>query len=226
MQPLQYSGNPSILMPFLQDEKAHLSQILLAGYLLIPDTGPAKTAHEIMEIKNQAVSMIKPMITRLEQEDLAPTISTILEILKPLLPPFPYQELADEIDGDPLQLQLLLPNPLKNLNVHFFGQLAKMQKMQEVMETEQVIQRTIDAAQVDPSVRHIVNLPNSIRGMVSSYNMDPTTINSEEYVRNAKQQDAEAAQMQGAMQQAQLEKMQLENQMLSLGISEKARELA
>jgi hypothetical protein len=225
VQPINYSGNPSILMPFLQEEKANLSQILLAGYLLIPDTGPAKTAQEVMEIKNQAVSMIKPMITRLEHEDLAPTIGVVIEILKPLMPPFPYRELAQETNIDPRQLMAMLPDPIGNLNVHFFGELAKMQKRQEVMETEHVIQKTIEVSQVDPSVRHIVNLPNSVKSMVGAFNMDPTTVNDEEYVQAARQQDAAAAQMHNNVQQLQMQKLMLENELLKLQVAEKQNEL-
>jgi hypothetical protein len=221
IQPVQYSGDPSILMPFYQLARENLNLVLLANDIILPDI-PARTAFEIAERKAQMTNRLRPMVVRLEQEDLTPVVQAMLSVLGPLLPPFPYEEVADEMNIDPLQLAQLLPDPISQLHVTFAGQLSKMQKLQDLAETQQVLQTTLEASREDPSIKYEVSLPKFVKALIRNYNIDPSVINSDEYVDNMKERDNQLAQLQAQIQQLQVDKMRLENEGLQL----KNREIA
>jgi hypothetical protein len=223
--PFNYTGDPSILTPFLQMEMQNLNQILLANDLLLPDSGGARTREEILQRKAQATYRIRPMIVRFEQEDLSPTIMTVLNMLSSSLPKFPYEEVGQELDINPEELAGLLPVPFQQLNICFNGQLSKMQKLQDLMDAQQVLQTTMQTTQIEPSVRYQINIPNFVKMLIREYDFDPSIINSDEYVSDMMDRDAQAAQQQAQVQQLQIEKMQLENQQIQLKNRELAQEI-
>lgn len=200
-QQVQYAGNVSVGIEYLNMKLNDLEEGLVARDIF-PAEATNMTATEVNERKIQAFSRIRPLLVMLENEDLNKTVLRTLKLLEQIgqLPMFPYESLKI----DPQQL----PDPISMLRVVFSGQMAKMQRTQEIVNSDLLVQKTIQCAQTDPSVLDRVNLDQLIALDAEIYGVNPSIINSDEAV----QQIREArAQQQQAEQQAQTEAVMLDN---------------
>ncbi len=200
-QQMQFGGNVSVGLEYLNIKLNDLEEGLVARDIF-PAESTNMTATEVNERKIQAFSRIRPLLVMLENEDLNKTVLRTLKLLEQIgqLPAFPY----DSLGIDPQQL----PDPIGTLRVTFSGQMAKMQRTQQIVDSDLLVQKTIQCAQTDPSVLDRVNLDQLIAMDARIYGVNPEVINSDEVV----QQIREArAQQQQAEQQAQTEAAMLDN---------------
>jgi hypothetical protein len=182
-------ANPQIGMEFYNTKVNELDDGLVARDIF-PSDAPNMTATEVNERKIQANNRIRPILIRLEHEDLNRTVLRSLNLLEQQgrLPQFPY----DAVKITPEEL----PNPLMTLRVHFSGQMARMQKLQEIVNNDVIFQKTLQAAQVDSSVLDLINLDGLIAEDAKIYGISPSVTNSAESVQNIRRQRAEAEEKQ------------------------------
>lgn len=200
-QPMQYGGNLPLLMEYYQSLLRDLEDALVARDV-IPAEAPNMTATEVNQREIQAFNRIRPLIVRLETEDLNHTILRTLKLLEQVgqLPQFPY----DDVGILPEQL----PDPIMQLRITFGGQMAKMQRMQEIQDNEMLMQKALMAAQQDPSVLDRINLDRLIALDAEIFGITNGVINSDEVVNQIREQRAK---QQEAMQEAQMQNSMVEN---------------
>ncbi len=180
-------ANPQVGIEYYNLKVNELDDVLVARDIFPAET-PNMTATEVNERKIQANNRIRPLLVRLEAEDLNNTVRRTLALLQQQgeLPPFPYEEL----DIMPEEL----PNPLEQLNVQFSGQMAKMQRLQEIVNNDAILQKTIQVAQIDPSVLDRINLDSLIVEDAKIYGTNPTVMNDEKTVQDIRESRAQAQQ--------------------------------
>jgi hypothetical protein len=172
------------------------------------------TATEVNERKIQASNRLRPILVRLEQEDLNKTILRSLSLLSEIgaLQPFPYEQIQQiwqtQMGSEmPLgTLQQLLPDPLSQIRIVFSGPMARMQKLQDIQNSDLLFQKTMQASQVDQSVLDRINVDQLIAMDAEIYGVSPKVINPEEIVQSIRQSRAEqqAAQAEAEQKQAQV----------------------
>jgi hypothetical protein len=201
---LDYNGNPTIrqLPPFANPQvgiefynlKANELDDELAAREIFPAESSNMTATEINERRIQANNRVRPLLVRLEHEDLNKTVRRTLSLLeqKGKLPPFPYEKLQISPEE--------MPNPLDSLQVHFSGQMARMQKLQDIVNSDALFQKILQAAQVDPSVLDRMNLDALIVEEAKIYGISPAIMNKEEQVQSIRQQRAQVEEQRLQMQ--------------------------
>ena len=200
-QQMQFGGNAPLAMEFYQAKLADLDDALVARDIFAAEN-PNMTATEVNERKIQASNRLRPLLVRLETEDLNKTVLRTLKLLEQTgqLPPFPY----DDLQIDPMQL----PDPIMALRVTFSGQMAKMQRLQDIQNSDMLFQKTLQAAQVDPSVLDRINLDQLIVLDADVYGVPQSVVNSDQIVQQIREERAKQQQQQ---QQAEMETAALDN---------------
>jgi hypothetical protein len=165
-------ANPQVGIEFYNIKANELDDSLVARDIFPAET-PNMTATEVNERKIQANNRIRPVLVRLEHENLNKTIRRALTLLEQQgkLPQFPYEKLQISPEQ--------MPNPLGSLQVRFSGQMARMQKLQEIVNNDALFQKVLQAAQVDQSVLDRINLDSLIVEDAKIYGISPTVMNSE-----------------------------------------------
>lgn len=202
IQQMQFGGNVSFAIELFNAKLAELDEALVIKDIIFPLENSNATATEVKVREIQAQNTIRPLLVRLEHEDLNKTVLRTLNLLEQTgrLPQFPYNELGISPEQ--------LPDPIQMLRVSFSGQLAKMQKLQDILNNDLLIEKTLQIGQLYPPVFDRVNLDQLIAQDAMIYGVSPAVINSDEVV----QQIREArAQQQQAQQQAEAEAAALDN---------------
>jgi hypothetical protein len=192
--PMPLGGNFPFLMDYYNSKLNDLDEALVARDIFSPET-PNMTATEVNERKIQANNRLRPILVRLEHEDLNKTIIRSFSLLGEigLIPPFPYEEMQLPPE--------LLPEPLSQIRVAFSGQMARMQRLQDIQNSDMLFQKTMQASQVDPSVLDRINLDQIIKQDAEIYNVDPSILASDEEVQRIREQRAQQQQEQARMQE-------------------------
>jgi len=192
MMQMPITGNFPLLMEFYRQKLDELDEALVARDIFSQES-PNMTATEVNERKIQASNRLRPILVRLEHEDLNNMVHRSLSLLSEIgmLPAFPYAQVEEELGVQEGMLQQLLPDPLSQLRIVFSGPMARMQRMQDVQNSELLFQKTMQAAQVDPSVLDKINLENIISMDAEIYGVDPQVINPPEVVQQIRAQRAE-----------------------------------
>ncbi len=208
VQPMSFGGNPEAAMRYYDLKLRDLEESLVAIDIFAAEN-PNMTATEVNERKIQANNRLRPILVRLEKEDLNHVVKKSLDLLMSLnqIMPFPYEEA-----GVPPEM---LPMPIEQLDVSFSGQMSRMQRLQEVQDNEMLLQKTIQAAQVDRSVLDRINLDAVISQDAEIFGVSQKIINSDDVVTQIRKQRAEQAEAQS----------QAENEQKALDAAIKIKEL-
>lgn len=200
-QPMQFGANLPLLMEYYQSLLRDLEDALVARDV-IPADAPNMTATEVNQREIQAFNRIRPLIVRLETEDLNHTVLRTLKLLEQTgkLPPFPYDDLGI--------YQEQMPDPIMQLRVTFGGQMAKMQRLQEIQDNEMLMNKALMAAQQDPTVLDRINLDRLIAIDAEIMGNTNGVINSDQVVQQIREQRAK---QQEAEQRAQQQSMMIDN---------------
>lgn len=209
MQPMSLGGNFPFLMEYYNSKMNDLDEALVARDIFAQES-PSMTATEVNERKIQAANRLRPILVRLEYEDLNKTVMRSFSLLSEIgiMPPFPYAEIEQQMQMPEGMLQQLLPDPISQIRIRFSGQMAKMQRLQDIQNAEMLFQKTMQASQVDQSVLDRINLDQLIVMDAEIYDVNPRAINSEETVQQIREQRAQQQAAQAAQQeeQAQIQK--------------------
>jgi hypothetical protein len=220
--PLAYGTNPQILLEFYQFKLNELDETLAARDLFSQDV-PSKTAFEVNERKIQLHNRLRSMIVRLETECLSPIIELVTLLLaeRNALPPFPYEEVAEEFQIDPIILQMQLPAPILQLKTFFCGQLARMRSLEEANNAERVLQFAAQVSQINPAALDRINLSEIMKDAVMNYLQNEKAINSDKTVKEIgdarnNQVDLQESKMEAdiAKEKAETEKLEVETRKL------------
>jgi hypothetical protein len=194
MQPMNLGSNFPFLMEYYQSKLNDLDEALIARDIFSPEA-PNMTATEVNERKIQANNRLRPILVRLEHEDLNKTVLRSFSLLVELgvIPPFPYEALNLPRE--------LFPDPLSQIRVGFCGQMARMQRLQDIQNSDMLFQKTLQAAQADPSVMDRIKLEQIIMEDAEIYGVNPKIIAPDEEVQQIRAQRAQQQSEQAKMQQ-------------------------
>jgi hypothetical protein len=194
-------ANPQVGTDFYNMKVAELDDGLIARDIF-PAESPNMTATEVNERKIQANNRLRPVLIRLEHEDLNKTIRRSLKLLEQSgrLPPFPY----DKLQISPEEL----PDPIMSLRVRFSGQLAKMQKLQEIVNNDLIFQKLMQAGQIDPTVFDRFVTDELIKEDAKIYGISPSIMRSDEEAEQIREQRSAEQERQRSEQE---ESMKIDN---------------
>ena len=197
-QPMQFGANLQLLIEFLESLIRDLEEALVAKDTIPIDSQPNMTATEINERRIEKNNRVRPLIVRLEEEDLNHTILRTLKLMEQTgqLPPFPYDDLGIHPDQ--------LPDPIMQLKVCFGGQMAKMQRLQEIQDNDVLTQKALAIAQQDPTVLDRINLDRLVEQAAEIYGITDGVINSDEVVQQIREQRAKQQREEAQVQQQSL----------------------
>jgi hypothetical protein len=108
-----------------------------------------QTATEVNERKIQASNRVRPLLVRLEHEDLNKMGERFRWNKREGCRNFPMKKRNSGRIAQSIRLR-----------VHFSGQMAKMQRLQEIVNSDLLFQKAMQLAQVDQSILDRMNLEN------------------------------------------------------------------
>ncbi len=195
MQPMALGTNLPFSIDYYSALMNELDDVLMARDIFSPES-PNMTATEVTERKIQASNRMRPILVRLEYEDLNNTIRKTFSLLAALgkMPQFPYEE--SKIPAE------LLPDPTSMIRISFSGQISRMQKLQDVQNNDIIFNKALNLAQVDPKVMAWINFDSIIRKDAEILGVSTEVIESEENVIKIREAQREAEEAQSAMNQA------------------------
>lgn len=215
-QPLNMGANLPISMQFYEQKLAELDDELMAGDIIPPDLRGNMTPTEVIERKIQWNNRLRPILIRLETEDLRFTLKRAMHLLerKGQLPQFPYNVLGLSMEQ--------LPDPVEMINISFAGQMAKMRRLQDAQNIDMLAAKAMQYAQVDQSVLQLMKFRDIVREEADIYDVPKDLLKTDEELAaeaEAAQQAMEAEQEQ-VKEQEKLQRRMIEGQMQKEGISE------
>lgn len=214
-QPLNMGANLPISMQFYEQKLAELDEELMANDIIPPDLRGNMTPTEVIERKIQWNNRLRPILIRLETEDLRFTLKRAMQLLaqKGGMPPFPY----DALGLSPEQL----PDPIEMINISFAGQMAKMRRLQDVQNIDMLTMKAMQYAQVDQSVLQLMKFIEIVREEADIYDVPKNLLKTDEELEAeaeaARQVEEEQAQAQE--EDARLQRRMVEGQLEKEGIS-------
>lgn len=221
IQPLQMGTDLPMAMQFYERTLMELTDELLATDIIPQDSNGALSPTEVIRREIQRNNRMRPLLVKLEHDDLRPTIKRTLQLMqqKGDLPGFPY----DSLGLAPEQL----PDPVDMINISFSGQMANMRRMQDAQNINNLFGIMAQFAQADPNIMQMINLPAATRELAEIFNVPNGIIKTdEELIAEAEamqqQQQAQEAEVQ---EQQDLQKRMIEGQMEKEGIAETPEDL-
>lgn len=216
IMPLQMGMDIGAAMQFYTQKFAELTDQLLANDIIPQDSNGALSPTEVIRREIQRNNRIRPLLVRLEADDLRFTIKRTMQLLQQqgALPQFPY----DSLGLSPEQL----PNPLEMIKISFSGQMAKMRKMQDVQSINNLVSMAFNFAQADPSALQIIKLPEAVKEMADVFNVPKTILKSDEELmaEAVAQQEQMAQEQEAATEQQDMQKQILEGELAKQGLDE------
>ena len=219
--PMQMGSNIPISIQFYQQKYTELVDELLANDIIPQDAVGNMSPTEVIRREIQRNNRVRPVLVRLETEDLRFTLQRTLALLNAqgMLMPFPYNSLG----LSPEQL----PDPLNMIQISFSGQMAKMRRLQDVQNINMLMTLVMQYAQADPSILQLLKLPEAVHEIADIYDIPKELIKTEEELAAEAEAQREAQEAQQAQQQEQedLQKRMIEGQLEKEGISEEPEDL-
>ncbi len=226
-------GNITVQFQYYQLVEQSLARQLAIGQPLTV-TKDRMTDDEVNARIQQSNIQSYPVISRLESEWLNPLTKRLFRLYSDQgrFPPFPYQQLSDimnQMYGDSIIpavglkevnaqiMQMIIPDPISLFRIHFSGNAARMQKMNEIQIKLQIFQLAMQAAQIDQSVLYRLDPVGLLKGIWEAYGTDIVGFRSEEDAQQMQQQaqqtaanQNESARAQTDYQKAQTQKVEAE----------------
>ena len=205
IQPLNVGQNLPFCIEYYNSKLNDLDEVLMSKDIFDP-YDQTKTATEINQRAIWMSQRLRPVLVRLEYEDLNNTIRKLFSLLlsSGQLPSFPFQD----VGLDPTQI-----NPLEfvlALNVSFTGNMAQMMKMQDFQNNQMFIQQLAVAAQINPSILDLINLDEAMRSNAEILGISPNILLDSDTVSKIREARQNAQQQQA---QLAIETQQLDNQL-------------
>ena len=230
LQPMQSMQGFPFLMDLIKYKMLELDEALFSVEMLPRETSNM-TATEANLHKLQSMNRLRPMLVRLEHEDLSKTVIKTLSLLQEAgkIDPFPYGEVEEFLRNKGMDwqqgwLQKLMPFPLKQINVSFSGAMARMQRMQDLYNVDMLLQKTATAAQFNGSVVDYIDLDQVVKVSADILGTTLKVVRSDKVVDQIRQTRQAAVQAEEAQRQEiyelQKQKAIIDNTPKALGMTE------
>ncbi len=191
IQPLATGGDIQFAMNEVASLQGSIRKMLLADQLG-PTEKAIQTATEVQTRNNQVRQILGPIFARMQSEYLTHLVERCfgLAVRAGLLPPAPPSLAGREFEID------------------YRSPLARSQKMQEVEQIDQYVQRVTNIAQAKPEILDYINYDKTVLRLADMLGIDPEMLNDDDavkrirYTRQKAQEAAQAQAQQVAMAEA------------------------
>lgn len=187
-----YEANPvavTVIRESIQDKERQIQQAFFADLFLSLSlsTDRNKTAREVIELHEEKMLQLGPVLERLETELLGPLIERTFGILWRMgkIPPPP-----EELQGQPFKIEYL-------------SILAQAQKMMGVTALERLVSFAGAMAQYSPSVLDKLDFDQVVDEYSRMVGVSPEVVRSDDLVMQQRMARAQQAQQQAELEQAQ-----------------------
>lgn len=198
MRPMSLGGDVGMTSNLFYKKLQSLDEALIVNDIF-PQFEKNMTATEINKREILAANRIRPLIVRLESEDLNKVVIRSLHLLNQIgkLPPFPYEELGI--------LPEQMPDPISQLKIRFTGQMARMQKLQELMDLDNFINDIGKVSQFDSEAVDWLDSDDYIKKSGNLRCISHSTIRGDEQVADIRRRRRESQAQQASQVAAQQE---------------------
>jgi hypothetical protein len=183
-QPIMTGARPDIGLDLIDSVRASIKASFYVEWMNLPD-GPAMTATEVVQRRDERLRLLGPMVARLQQEFLGPLIARSFRVLfeNGLFPPAP-----PELSGAGFRVEYLSP-------------IALAQRASEAEGAFRLWAAAAQAEQLQPGSSRVVNIGEGLRFLADRFGTPQKLLRSERDVAEAEAAQAEQAAM--GIQQAQ-----------------------
>lgn len=169
----------------MAERRARIKQAFFVDQLQLQD-GPQKTATEVIQINEESMRLLGPLVSRQEQELLRPTISRVMDIMWR----------RNMFDRPPAILEG------RNLNVQYSSLIAKAQKIQEGQNILRGLEAMTPFLNIDPESRDAFNGTEAVRKIAEMYSWPQDLLRVEDQIEAIREARAKAAEEAAQQQQA------------------------
>lgn len=183
IQPLLNGANFQVGIDFIDRIEAKIEKAFFVDLFLALRQTKRMTATEVLEVSQERMFMLGPVLGRLQNELLTPAISRTVNILqrRNKLPP-PPESLQDQ-----------------DYDVVYVSPLARAQRAMQARDMQAFLLAIQQIITVSPDARHVVDLDEAIRELHQMHSISPKVINDPETV-----QEIRAAEQERIAQQQQM----------------------
>ena len=188
LTPLVTNGRPEIGLEMMDGRRDHIIKSFFVDWLLQQKNSTQMTATEVIDRREEKLRMMAPMIGRLESEFCGPVIRRSFELLSRY----------DKIPDPP-------PDILEyGIEIRYSSPAAEAQKAGKALNSTRFIETVIPLLDVDPNVRHQLNLSEYVIEQARVRDVTTKIINPPDVVQAKMEQEA---QQQQAMMEAEQAKI-------------------
>lgn len=181
MKPLQSGANFNVSFTKCEQLQAQIRKIMLADQLQ-PQDGPAMTATEVNMRQQLIRQLLGPIYGRMQAEYLQPLIEHCFGIA--------YR--AGLFSEPPVSLQTKL------VTIKYISPLARAQKFDEVTAISNLIQMTMQSAQINQAVLDNIDFDQATRFTAEALGVPVSVMRTEQQVQILREQRAEALEQQAS----------------------------
>ena len=187
IEPLRTDANNLLQLNVEERRQEQIRRIFYVDQLL-SSTNKTMTATQTLQMQEERLRMLGPVLGRLQSELLQPLISRTFELLlsQGALPPAP-----DELQGQDIDIEYVSP-------------LAKAQKIGDLQNLVRGVEIMTQLAEVIPGITDYIDNDGLVKYLVEVTGMPARVVRSDQEVAEMRQQQQEAA----AAQQSQEQEMQ------------------
>ena len=186
--PWESKGNFQVSAELQQDVRTTIRETFLNTLFKILVDHPDMTATQALLLAQEKGELIAPVMGRMQSEFLGPLITRELDILKNAgqLPPMPLQ----------------LAQSRRGVTIEYTSPLARAMKAEEGSAIMNTVQDIATMAQIDPTVKTIIDFHEAARTMARIRGMPAKLVRSDEEVDQILQQAQQAQEQSQALAQA------------------------
>lgn len=186
--PLVTGGRPEIGLEMMDSRRDHIIKSFYVDWLLQQKNSTQMTATEVIDRREEKLRMMAPMIGRLESEFCGPIIRRSFELLSKY----------DKIPEPP-------PGVLEQgIEIRYSSPAAEAQKAGKAINSTRFIETIIPLLDVDPQLRHYLNLPAYLIEQANIRDVTSKVINPPDVVQGKLEQEAQQQQAMMEVEQAKI----------------------
>lgn len=181
----------------MQYKTRKVKEAFYVDQLRLEQGGPQKTATEIMQLAEDSMRFLGPMLARQKEEFLVPTIARVMGIM----------DRRGMFDTPPAKLVQLAKDG-KQLEVKYSSLVAQSQRVSEGQNILRTMQASEPFITLDPNAADVFDADKTVKKIARIYNYPQDCIRNEDEIEQIRAAKAKAQQ---EIVEAQKQQMQMQN---------------
>jgi len=185
IRPLETGGQPNLGDVFMQDIRQRIEAAFYTPLLQFA-RDPRMTATQVLQITEQVMQTMNPILGRMQVEDLGPLIDRVFGIM---LRAGAFGEPPEVLQGQQIKVEYVSP-------------VAKAQRLQEARAVTQLYESAAPLIQMDPTVQDNVDADETFRNLADVLGLRKDNMRPKELVSQMRQARQQVAEQQAQMAMA------------------------